>query len=389
MRNVGFHIATLVTAVITSLLAWGSDPETAWMTVAALGGIVVVQWGLARWLFDHPHRLASVFFIVAMGVAVAVACYGSPMAAFFQFAAYPMMWATSRSVSSNPLLGGIAGSAVVALGCGLGISHTWDWFVAAATALMALVVSVVIGTWITYWTQLAKERARLIEQLQAAEESSRTLERQAGQQVERERIARDIHDTITQNLTGIVMAAQQAGRHAESRESAETFAVIERLAADGLADARALASGQHSANDSGELEPTVQRLASDFERETGVRVHVHAALNAALDTETRVVLLRCAQESLANVRKHAHARSVRIELSSSEPGACLVVVDDGVGMTKAEPPGPGEGRGITSMTERVALTGGTVSIEDNQPGTIVRVQVPISGRSDFGEVCDD
>lgn len=392
MRYLGYHLATVLTATVTSLLAWIADPQTAWITAIALGSIAAVQLALTRWLFgDREHRRpsAAAAFIIVMAVALAIASYGSPTAAFFQFAAYPMVWVTTTRTGENTPRDGLIGSAAVAAGVAVGTAQSQGWISAVGMASLSLIVSGAMGIWITYWARLASERARLIDQLREAEESTRVWERQAGQQAERERIARDIHDTITQNLTGIVMAAQRGGRHAESPQSAESFAVIEKLAAEGLADARALASGQRSATDSGELVPTVRRLSADFERETGVRVSVHAALDDPLDTETRVVLLRCAQESLANVRKHARAHSVRIELASTAAGAELMVVDDGIGLTKAAAPGPGEGLGIVSMTERVALSGGTVSVADNHPGTVVRVYVPTPGRDDAAEADND
>lgn len=390
MHNLGFHLATVLTAAVTSLLAWVSDPATAWITALALGSIAVLQVALARWLFDdRPHPAVSVGFVAVMALALAIACYGSPTAAFFQFAAYPMVWVAGYGDQVRSHRGALLGSAFVAAGVAVGMGPSQGWITAIGTAALSLAVSVAMGLWFTYWARLATERAKLIKQLREAEESTRVWERKAGQQGERERIARDIHDTITQNLTGIVMAAQRGQRHAENQQSAEGFAVIERLAAEGLTDARALASGQRSATDSGELVPTVQRLAADFERETGVRVGVEATLADPLDTETRVVLLRCAQESLANVRKHAQAQSVRIELASVPAGTQLVVVDDGIGLTKAAAPGPREGLGIINMTERVALTGGTVSVDENHPGTIVRVYVPTPGREDDSEAADE
>lgn len=89
----------------------------------------------------------------------------------------------------------------------------------------------------------------------------------------------------------------------------------------------------------------------------------------AVDREGEVVLLRCVQEALANVRKHAKARNVRISLDE----AGVTISDDGIGIGEAA----GGGYGLAGMAERVRLVGGTVDVGDADPsGTTVRVVLP-------------
>jgi len=200
------------------------------------------------------------------------------------------------------------------------------------------------------------------------------LERQAGITEERARVAREIHDTIAQSLTGLVMTAQRANSiAARAPESlGPTLALMENLATEALAEARTLVASYTPVNVSGGLPATLAVLADRFSAETGVTVIVSGEA-PDVDREAEVVLLRCAQEALANVRKHAHARQVRVSIDATDDGAGLTVTDDGVGIgTQA-----GNGYGLAGMAERVRLVGGTVEVgPDVSGGTTVRVALP-------------
>ena len=99
------------------------------------------------------------------------------------------------------------------------------------------------------------------------------------------------------------------------------------------------------------------RLATSFQRETGVVVDGDGAMPRALDRELEVVLLRCAQEALANVRKHAGARHAAHLVVADGEDVVLTVTDDGVGPGDAR---PGErGFGLAGMRDRAALVGGS------------------------------
>ena len=133
---------------------------------------------------------------------------------------------------------------------------------------------------------------------------------------ERGRLAREIHDTIAQSLTGLVMVAQRAGNRLEPVDGEAAASVrgdielMEQMAREALTEARGLVASLTPVEPDAGLAEALRRLATSFERETGVAVTVTADA-AGLDRELEVVLLRCAQEALANVRKHAKARTRR------------------------------------------------------------------------------
>ena len=147
------------------------------------------------------------------------------------------------------------------------------------------------------------------------------LERQAGVNDERARMAREIHDTIAQSLTGLVVTAQRARLQVDPtppEQVGPTIALIEDLATDALAEAGALIDTYSPTGVSGGLSATLTSIADRFFAETGVMVTVSGDV-PDIDRETELVLLRCAQEALTNVRKHAHAQAARITLDTHHP----------------------------------------------------------------------
>ena len=139
------------------------------------------------------------------------------------------------------------------------------------------------------------------------------MHRDAGVTDERARLAREIHDTIAQSLTGLVMVAQRAGNRLEPLEGEPAASVrgdvelMEQMAREALdrgARARGFAHARRRRRRTRRRARAARRAS--FERETGVSVTVSADV-AGLDRELEVVLLRSAQEALANVRKHARA----------------------------------------------------------------------------------
>lgn len=182
-----------------------------------------------------------------------------------------------------------------------------------------------------------------------------------------------MHDTIAQSLTSIVMLAERA-RH---DGSADTIAMIEEAARDALREARALVVVESPASTpSGSLAHALHRLGERFQRETGVNVRIEAS-ECDVPRDIQVVLLRCAQEGLANVRKHAAARAASVVLEISQD-ATLTVRDDGLGLREATID-DGRGFGLSGMRDRVALVGGALSVADTAPnGTALTVRIPLA-----------
>jgi signal transduction histidine kinase len=203
------------------------------------------------------------------------------------------------------------------------------------------------------------------------------------QELERARLARELHDETGQALASILLGLRQLEDAVETDEARAAAADLRDLVVATLQDVRRLAVElRPSALDDFGLVPAVERLAATVS-ESGPAVDVAAELGGtrlAADAET--VLYRIVQESLTNVVKHASADHVSITLVRKGPAAVVVVEDDGTGF---DPAGLRDGAlGIAGMRERVALVGGRLTIESSPSrGTTLVAEVPAT--ADAGE----
>ena len=117
--------------------------------------------------------------------------------------------------------------------------------------------------------------------------------------------------------------------------------------------------------DGGGLAIALRRLGERFERETGILVSVEADDSAVLDRDGEVVLLRCTQEALANVRKHSTASTAALTLTVRDGEVDLTITDDGSGF---DPSAPSSGFGLTGLRERLALVRGTLAVTASPGG---------------------
>ncbi|SMC69965.1 sensor histidine kinase [Lentzea albidocapillata] len=189
---------------------------------------------------------------------------------------------------------------------------------------------------------------------------------------ERARVAREMHDTVAQGLTGIVTQLEVAEELTSAGDPVRgRIATARRLARDSLVEVRrsieALRPGPLRDARLGEA---VERAVVAWREEHGVPVHCTVTGDARpLAAETEVAVLRAAQEALANAGRHARAGRVDVTLSYMEDVVVLDVLDDGVGFDPSV-----RGFGLTAMEERVALLGGTVTVESAYGnGTAVNV----------------
>ena len=208
--------------------------------------------------------------------------------------------------------------------------------------------------------------------------------REAGVGAERQRMAREIHDTLAQGLAGIItqlQAAQQtAGQQGEWRRHLDTAAALAR---DSLAEARRSVSAMRpQLLEDARLPEALAEVAGRWSAISEVKTEVTTTGEARpLHPEIEVTLLRAAQEALANVGKHAEASRVALTLSYMEDVVTLDVRDDGRGfaLADASPNGHG-GFGLTAMRQRLGNVAGTLAIESEPGGgTAICASVPAIG----------
>lgn len=252
----------------------------------------------------------------------------------------------------------------------------------------------------------------------AADELRRTRaelaesQHRAGVLAERERLAREIHDTLAQGFSSIVLMGRSAAKALDDGDSAaarERLGIVQATAADSLAEARAFVRGlaspalvERSAAEpkpeAGASSPPHPRALPDALRALCERTAAESSARGTglecrfeLDGEPRPLapaaeetLLRAAQASLANVWAHAQASTAVVSLAYLDGEVTLDVFDDGTGFDPAtlpsEPRADGTGFGLHGLRDRVEGIGGTLTLESApEEGTVVAVRLPVDG----------
>ncbi|HEX8917122.1 MAG TPA: sensor histidine kinase [Chloroflexota bacterium] len=227
------------------------------------------------------------------------------------------------------------------------------------------------------------ERRALIEELQTTRVELARREREAGMLEERGRLAREIHDTVAQGLVSVVMRLEAAEPlvPAAMQPVRTSLEEASRVARETLVEARRAVEGMRpAALEQTSLPEALRRTGEAWEVNSGValQVEVTGAVRP-LGPDGEVAALRVAQESLANVARHAGAARTVITLSYLEDCAILDVRDDGRGMKPdGAPRPPGTGYGLHTMQERVEALGGSLQIESAPgAGTTITAIIPL------------
>lgn len=200
----------------------------------------------------------------------------------------------------------------------------------------------------------------------------------SGQELERKRLARELHDETGQALTSILLRLRGIEEAKSDDEMRQSVLALRELVVSTLHDVRRLAVElRPKALDDFGLVPAIERLAETFAEQTNLDVHLEAALGGSrLSGDVETALYRIVQEALTNVIKHANARTVSVVLTQKGERVVVLIEDDGRGF---DPSGNHDnGLGLLGMRERIALVGGRVSIESGADGgTTVAIEVPV------------
>jgi signal transduction histidine kinase len=198
------------------------------------------------------------------------------------------------------------------------------------------------------------------------------------QELERQRLARELHDETGQALTSILLGLRALDDPQEQEGRKEAVAAVRELVVTTLHDVRRLAVElRPAALDDFGLEPALRRLGDTTREATGLDVQVEARLGPdRLRAEVETAVYRIVQEALTNVVKHAAARHVSVVVNRKNAHVSVVIEDDGRGFDPAVMAG-GSGLGLLGMRERVQLLDGTLAVESNPgAGTTLVLDLP-------------
>ena len=242
--------------------------------------------------------------------------------------------------------------------------------------IVAIAITALLGVFATGMGLNIRERRLADAKLRAL--TQRVIDTQ---EEERGRVARELHDSISQMLVGVRYALELARRRlrtgdVRTEESldkgieslGQTIQEVRRISRDlrpGVLD------------DLG-LGPALKALTDDFSTRTGIEVDFETVVfRNRLDKEARIALYRVAQEALTNVERHAGASRVQMTVRGHRAGAVLRIADDGVGMDRDRRRQSG-GLGLRNMAERMEQLHGTLRVLSSPEGTVIEAQVPLS-----------
>ena len=389
-----FYGAIGVSAVLTIL-----DPQTVKLDLILgitllwiiwhFGGLRLAYWRTKTWQ-DH----ASWRFLVILGDIVFwfILVNLSPNYYFALFGMFGQMYrhlpVRYAVVSTIILVGILSYTQFADEGQPVSITDPVMW-----VYIFMGVAGILLGVWISAIIDQSSKRRELIEQLEATQTQLAAAERREGMLQERQRLAREIHDTLAQGFTSVVMhleAAEQAlpdkldilQKHLDQARSTARHSLEQARRV--VQDLRPELLEQQA------LPEAIGRAAQRWSDDSGIPVDVTiTGERCDLHPDIEVTLLRAAQEALNNVLKHANANEVRLTLSYIDDVVVLDVQDDGPdGQDVVEWPMSG-GFGLLAMSERVEQLGGEVALESEPgEGTTLVVSIPLNEEGDNGKDSD-
>lgn len=199
------------------------------------------------------------------------------------------------------------------------------------------------------------------------------------QELERRRLARELHDETGQALSSILLGLKGLDEKVGDGDARAAVAGVRELVVATLHDVRRLAVElRPKVLDDFGLVPALERLTETFAAQTGLRVRFESGLSdVRLPAEVETALYRIVQESMTNIVKHSRARSISVALVRKAGSAAAVIEDDGDGF---DPEVVREGGfGLEGMRERVGLLDGRLKIESKPgEGTTIVAEVPLA-----------
>jgi len=374
------HALLVGLLALVALRALGdSAPRTA--AVVTVSAVMVVAYAAGALAPPvRPRKPAAALWLALLGAVWLVLLVLSPDALWVAFPLYFLELHLLRTRWALPAVAVTAGAAI-----GGFLLHS-PAFTPGAFLGPLLGAAVAVATVLGYEALFRENERRreLIEELVATRAELAEAERAAGTLAERERLAREIHDTLAQGLSSIqlLLRAAERGLPADSPAAAHVRRARE-TAQDDLAEARRFVRALSPPDlENGSLAAALERLSS---RTTAPGLTVRFAVSGSpveLPTPYEVALLRAAQSALANTVRHAGARRAEITLSFMDTSVSLDVVDDGRGFVPGSTgavadAGPG-GFGLPAMRSRARSLGGTLSVESAPgEGTAIALTLPL------------
>ncbi|QDG67894.1 sensor histidine kinase [Pseudarthrobacter sp. NIBRBAC000502772] len=390
--HAGFYAAL---ACVSYFALFGDERHSG--TPLVIGPLVLL--GAAYPFLTRTRDLRTLRPTIYVALLVAVVVFLSFVydgAGVLLFVAFPQVWMFTSSQRQ-----GVAATAVLCVGVAVGQISRWglagtEVYGITAQLVTSFVASCMIGLWISKVIEQSEQRAELLAELEATRHELNNAEQARGALAERERMAREIHDTLAQGFTSIAMLSEAAQAQLRAQPEApsglvRSLTAISRTARENLAEARVLvASGVPSDVQGGDLLAALKRLPDTVHLDS-VRLTMELPDSLPpLPSTQQVALLRTAQEALNNVRRHSGATAAEVLMdipAGGPPLLRLTVSDNGQGFDVSA---DHQGFGLKSMAARLDEIGGRLQVTSAPGATRLVAVVPTEalgpGGTDTGPV---
>ncbi|MEU3058882.1 sensor histidine kinase [Streptomyces subrutilus] len=372
-----YTAAWVLLGLIPSVIGVENDSGAPkWGALALLAVLASCYTAVRRYPDNPVLRPQAYLALLALGLGAMGGLPGGGAALFI--VSLPQFWLFATAARSAIVLSGAAAAATV-VGSTLrsGESLTGN----VVFVFIGYAASVLTGLLIHRLVADGDARAGLLgAELESAQARLAEAHRQQGAADERERIAREIHDTLAQGFASIIVLAEAARSTVTSdpERTAQQLVSIEQTARENFAEARVLVgSAPESGLAPGSVAVTLRRTLDRFTQDTGLTVEAELPPDVACDQQTRIALLRCTQESLANVRKHARATTVGVVLTQYPHAIELEITDDGNGFVVED----SRGFGLDGMRKRLAELDGDLTVTSSLgDGTRILATIHTNGQ---------
>ncbi|MGK5553019.1 sensor histidine kinase [Actinomadura kijaniata] len=370
-----YGIAWVLFGLCPPVVAVQGDPGTAkyWslLVTATLGAAYLA----VRRRF--PEMPGATLYLCGLVLGLGVMARMSGGAAMF-IAALPQFWVFTAGPRRALAFGAAGATATVLGGVTVAVPRMGFGGGGVVVVVIGYLVSSLLGLGAHRAIRQSAERERRLgAELAETQRQLAEAHRRQGATEERERLAREIHDTLAQGLASIVVLAEAARTNLDGDlvRAARQLTSIENTARENLAEARALVgAAPREGVAAGSVAQALRRTLDRFAEDTGLTVTAELS-DVECDRRTWIALLRCTQESLANVRKHADATTVGVVLERHPHGVELEITDDGKGFVVAR----ARGFGLDGMRRRLAELGGALTVTSSLgDGTRVLAVLPLS-----------
>jgi len=244
-------------------------------------------------------------------------------------------------------------------------------------------IVIFIGMYVTMYLRQADAREKAQALADELESANRQLTEYAARVedltivAERQRMARELHDTLSQGLAGLILQLEAADAHLANNHTAKAQSIVGNAmvqARSTLAEARrAIDDLRQSSLD--DLDSALRLEISRFTNATGIPILFHADQTPPLPAPITETLIRAVAEALTNIANHAQAHNVNVDISVKDKILLLTIQDDGIGFDPSSI--PSGHYGILGIKERVRLVNGCFEIQ-NSNGTTLKIEIPLS-----------